>query len=204
MWTVDAVFQVFHDADMLGTCMHEYTTLHTHLYVLTSHMHAPTFHSQLWSTIYICILVFKFAEGVMTYEVLLFFHHIHCIGVPISEQEECDPQKDGHLYAMNGSDSSEGRLEVCHERSIRNVCDLKLNFSMINADVACYQLGFAGAKDVVNNGTAFGRSTTDQAWLANLQCNGLEERLKDCNPAGWYKGNDCSVGTAVGVRCNSK
>lgn len=107
------------------------------------------------------------------------------------------------MYVVNGSDSSEGRLEVCHERSIRNVCDMELYFSMTNANVACYELGFAGAKEPVNNGTAFGRSTIDQAWLANLKCKGPEEHLEDCKPH-WDDDNDCSIATAIGVRCNSE
>ena len=60
-----------------------------------------------------------------------FFSHINCIAI-------CT---ESSLRLQGGTDSTEGRLEICALEAWRTICDT--NFGREDATVACKQLGFS-------------------------------------------------------------
>jgi hypothetical protein len=80
-----------------------------------------------------------------------------------------------------------------HDGEWRPVCDDL--FGMNEANVACRQLGFAGATSYQ---TVTGQ--TNDFWLDDVQCNGSELRLDDCRHAGWGREN-CSASETQAVTC---
>ncbi|GAB4205467.1 MAG: hypothetical protein OHK0013_21370 [Sandaracinaceae bacterium] len=80
-----------------------------------------------------------------------------------------------------------------HDGEWRPVCDNL--FGMEEANVACRQLGFAGASSYQ---TVTGN--TDEFWLDDLDCTGAELRLDDCRHLGWGDEN-CSRSETQAVTC---
>ena len=71
-------------------------------------------------------------------------------------------------------------------------------WSLQDADVACRQLGFQGARRAY--GSAYFGAGEGPIWLDNLQCNTSESRLEDCPNKGWMI-NDCTHNQDAGVEC---
>ena len=59
----------------------------------------------------------------------------------------------------------------------RPVCDD--DFTLVNADVACKQLGFIGAVSFTKE-SRYGRTSPEFA-MDQVRCDGTEERLLDCS-----------------------
>ena len=88
-----------------------------------------------------------------------------------------------HLQLVNGSNRSEGRLNICHEEEWGSVCYVdtetgQLTFSNISADVACFQLGFAGALTWFKHGR-FGPGNLN-TWMKRVMCTGSETNITQC------------------------
>ena len=49
---------------------------------------------------------------------------------------------DGDLRLVNGSEPTEGRIEVCRNNSYGTICDDR--WDVLDARVACRQLGYSG------------------------------------------------------------
>ena len=71
-------------------------------------------------------------------------------------------------------------------------------WSLQDADVACRQLGFQGARRAY--GSAYFGAGEGPIWLDNLQCNTSESRLEDCPNKGLLV-NDCTHNQDAGVEC---
>ncbi|XP_078700797.1 scavenger receptor cysteine-rich domain-containing protein DMBT1-like [Branchiostoma floridae x Branchiostoma belcheri] len=99
---------------------------------------------------------------------------------------------------VGGKASNEGRLEVQRESGEWGaVCDD--SWDIIDADIACRQLGYTGAV----NGTehSFFGAGSGKIWLDNVICTGTESNLAECQHNGWGKHN-CRQDEAVGVVCS--
>ena len=67
------------------------------------------------------------------------------------------------------------------------------------ANVACKQMGFAGASD--SNWTYSSSGSSSQTiWLDNVECTGSETRLINCIHLGLGVGN-CGHSEDIGVQC---
>ena len=103
----------------------------------------------------------------------------------------------GNPIRLNGSDNAySGRVEYCYNGIYGTICDDE--WSIQDANVACRQLGFQGARRAY--GSAYFGPGTGPIWLDNLQCNDSESRLEDCPNKGWLV-NDCTHNDDAGVEC---
>ena len=103
----------------------------------------------------------------------------------------------GNPIRLNGSDDSySGRVEYCYNGIFGTICDDE--WSLQDANVACRQLGFQGARRAY--GSAYFGPGTGPIWLDNLQCTDTESRLEDCPNKGW-RVNDCTHDNDAGVEC---
>ena len=102
------------------------------------------------------------------------------------------------------SRNSEGRVEVIYNDEWGTVCDDY--WSNGDGNVACRQMGFAGAERVFWNSHFGGAARGTEIWLDNLQCVGNEKDLLECrrrgNPAvGEHNCSDRRHTEDAGVRC---
>ena len=101
------------------------------------------------------------------------------------------------------SRNTEGRVEVINNGEWGTVCDDY--WSNDDGQVACKQMGFAGAERVFWNSRFGGAAKGTEMWLDNLQCVGNEKGLLDCPRRGTAVGeHDCSDRRHTedaGVRC---
>ena len=93
-----------------------------------------------------------------------------------------------------------GRVDVYHDDTWGTVC--KDRFALVDARVACRQLGFRAAIGVVHYPDIFGALDTDPMWLDEVNCRGSETRLVDCGHDG-FGVHDCSWNEVVGVECET-
>ena len=87
------------------------------------------------------------------------------------------------ICSIEGSPSNirlDGFLRLPHEGNImvngQPVCDD--DFTLINADVACKELGYSGAVSFTTRST-YGETSPEFA-MDNVECDGTEARLLDC------------------------
>ena len=80
------------------------------------------------------------------------------------------------------SRNTEGRVEVINDGVWGTVCDDY--WSNGDGNVACRQMGFAGAERVFFNSHFGGAAKGTRTWLDNLQCAGDEDDLLDCPRRG--------------------
>jgi len=101
-----------------------------------------------------------------------------------------------HTVTLVGrSDGQEGRLEVYHNGTWGTVCDN--GFTDAAAGVVCYMLGYGHVGRFIGNRYGAG---SGQIWLDNLQCNGTETNITDCQHSGWGS-HDCQHSQDVSVSC---
>ena len=120
------------------------------------------------------------------------------------------PAHAGDLRLVGGASAAQGILQVYHGGKWGTVCDD--GFTMVDAHVACRQLGFdAGAAELMHyrpawiseNTAHFSASAAERAvWMDSVQCDGTEARLADCPFGGWGREN-CQHAEDVAVRCNA-
>jgi len=89
----------------------------------------------------------------------------------------------------------EGLLEVYYRGMWGTVC--RDYFNNAAAGVVCYSLGYGHGGQVISN-----RYSADswQIWLDDVQCNGTEGSIVDCQHSGWGNHN-CGYGEEVSVSC---
>ncbi|XP_019859007.1 PREDICTED: deleted in malignant brain tumors 1 protein-like [Amphimedon queenslandica] len=105
----------------------------------------------------------------------------------------CTP---GTVRLVNGSNSTEGRVELCHNGKWGTVCDDY--WGNTDANVVCRQLGY-------DSGTAFGRAYFGQGTglivMDDVHCNGAESYLTNCTHTNTMYHN-CYHFEDAGVRCS--
>ncbi|XP_033732141.1 neurotrypsin-like [Pecten maximus] len=113
---------------------------------------------------------------------------------------ECDEYKDNLTRLVGGSDQYEGRLEVYHAGQWGSVCIDRWDNFVLNAHVACRQLGHTGGSFRRVTATERGEG---QFWMDGIECNGEETHLNHCNFNGWGSEN-CfhSENDDVFLQCN--
>ncbi|PIK49864.1 putative scavenger receptor cysteine-rich protein type 12 isoform X1 [Apostichopus japonicus] len=97
---------------------------------------------------------------------------------------------------VEGKDVTSGRVEVSVNGEWGTVCDDQWDDD--DAEVVCRYLGYAGA--MAARGLAFYGQGTGSILLDDVQCDGTELSLNDCN-ANRIGENDCSHGEDAGVEC---
>ena len=105
------------------------------------------------------------------------------------------------LRLVGGSDSSRGRLEVYHDGRWGTVCDD--DWDIKDGQVACLQMGFGAAVEVILKGGSRGLRGRDPIWLDNVECTGLEDNIADCEHNGWGV-TDCTHFEDAGLVCIGK
>lgn len=100
------------------------------------------------------------------------------------------------IALVNGGIPSAGRLEVFYNGEYGTVCDDY--FTMENAQVACRQLGFAGAKMLAPE-AHFGEGTGPIV-MDNVRCIGTETNIAQCSHKEWAV-HDCNHREDVGIMC---
>lgn len=94
--------------------------------------------------------------------------------------------RDGHSEGV-------GRVEVLHAGEWGTVCNE--GWDMVDAYVACRQLGFPG---VLNSYTAI--DGVGPVWLARVACKGTESAVSQCRHSPWGR-TQCLRRNDVGVSC---
>ncbi|XP_078390923.1 scavenger receptor cysteine-rich domain-containing protein DMBT1-like isoform X1 [Cetorhinus maximus] len=101
------------------------------------------------------------------------------------------------IRLMDGSDYCSGRVEVYYNNTWGSVCDD--SWDMLDAQVACRELGCGTAKAAPGNAN-FGAATSS-FWLDEVNCNGTEFKLSQCQSNSIGEHN-CSPGEAASVVCS--
>lgn len=96
---------------------------------------------------------------------------------------------------VNGSGRCSGRLEIHSNQSWWSVCEEDLDRN--DAQVVCRELG-CGAPGLLQGGL-YGDGEAP-VWTSELQCEGNESKVLDCNRSS-SAGKTCSSGTAAGLTC---
>jgi len=89
----------------------------------------------------------------------------------------------------------EGLLQVYYKGRWGTVC--RDYFNNAAAGVVCYTLGYGHGGQVINNRQSAGSQVI---WLDDVQCNGTETSIADCQHSGWGDHN-CRHGEDVSVSC---
>ena len=101
---------------------------------------------------------------------------------------------------VNGSNSSEGRVEVNYnQEGWGTICDDLWDIN--DADVVCKMLGFKSASRAPKR--AFFGAGSGYVWMDDLLCYGNESTLLDCSHSG-LKVHNCRHSEDAGVTCTSK
>ena len=101
------------------------------------------------------------------------------------------------IRLVDGNTSMEGRVEVMHNGRWGTVCSQ--SWDSIDGLVVCRQLGFPHNAVEVSANAAF-RGGTGAIWMADVNCNGLEDELGECEHNGWGK-SACVHDQDAGVIC---
>ncbi|XP_072167399.1 scavenger receptor cysteine-rich domain superfamily protein-like [Diadema setosum] len=106
---------------------------------------------------------------------------------------------EGSIRLVDGSEDSEGRVEIFHNSVWGTVCDDA--WGMNDARVVCRQLGYEEAEEATSS-ARFGGGEDDQPiFMDNVDCTGSEVELADCDFWGWGDHN-CQHSEDAGVRCS--
>ena len=97
-----------------------------------------------------------------------------------------------------GMSDTEGNVLICHENTLGPVCDDYWSEVDHAAGVACRQLGYpTGSATILS---FFGRPSSWDYWLDDVQCDGTEASLSECDHRPWGDHN-CSADEAAGAIC---
>ena len=99
---------------------------------------------------------------------------------------------------VDGPTQYEGRVEVYYNGEWGTVCDD--GWDLNDAQVVCRQLGFGTA--IAARGEAFYGQGSDQIWLDNVNCIGIESTIENCAHNGWGIEN-CAHRDDAGVKCSN-
>jgi len=117
-------------------------------------------------------------------------------GVFIQCSTEPDPEELSLRLAGNGADCRTGRLETYHNGEWGSVCDEQ--FNIIDAAVACRELGFKSGRPVGID--SFGPGT-GPILMSEPICFGEETKLASCRHEGGT--HKCSHASDVAVECSN-
>ncbi|XP_071503568.1 neurotrypsin-like [Diadema antillarum] len=97
---------------------------------------------------------------------------------------------------VGGEDDTQGRVEIYYSGQWGTVCDDW--WDIVNANVVCRMLGFEGALRY-SCCAEYGQGS-GPIYLDNVECNGTEKNLADCQHNG-YETHNCKHIEDVGVKC---
>uniref|UniRef100_A0A6I8Q001 SRCR domain-containing protein n=1 Tax=Xenopus tropicalis TaxID=8364 RepID=A0A6I8Q001_XENTR len=122
--------------------------------------------------------------------------HLLCLPLVLALVTQFGAQP-GSIRLVNGGGRCEGRVEIYYNGTWGTVCDDLWNMS--SARVVCRQLHCGEPKDAKKD--AFFGSGEESIWMDNVECDGSENALNDCNFRGWGL-HDCSHNEDAGVVCS--
>ncbi len=105
--------------------------------------------------------------------------------------------EEGDVRLFGGSVASEGRVAIFHDGQWGTVCDDSWDIN--DASVVCRQLGFLEATTAWQN-AHFGQGS-GKIFMDDVECDGDEERLGDCDFSGWCTEN-CGHSEDASVTCS--
>lgn len=114
-----------------------------------------------------------------------------CNNVAIICSESPSPETEIRL--VGGFTQWDGRVEILHDKTWGAVCGNQ--WSLINTDVACHQLGYQTA---AQNRSISLSETPNKIWLSAVECSGGEGSLAACKHSDW---GVSSCETYAGVLC---
>ncbi|XP_011673150.1 scavenger receptor class A member 5-like [Strongylocentrotus purpuratus] len=101
---------------------------------------------------------------------------------------------EGNLRLVNGSDYTEGRLEIFHDDQWGSICDN--TWFGDDASVACRQMGLGNVKYAYQDyGPGQG-----PVHLDDVDCRGTEMYITTCQKGDWGV-NNCGHDSDVGMSC---
>lgn len=107
-----------------------------------------------------------------------------------------------HLFDLNRQFNYQGLGWILMKTQGRNwsiICDE--HFSMAEADVACRQLGYLGATDLLKGYRSNVYEDFPNAPIVKVKCNSNESNFQECE---WEEiGDMCKSNTAAGIQCSS-
>ncbi|XP_071503570.1 scavenger receptor cysteine-rich domain-containing protein DMBT1-like [Diadema antillarum] len=102
----------------------------------------------------------------------------------------------GEIRLVGGQDNTQGRVEIYYDGQWGTVCDD--SWDIEEANVVCRMLGFEGASNY-SCCSEYGEGS-GPILLDNVQCNGTESNLADCQHSE-YEMHNCGHHEDVGVEC---
>ncbi|XP_076082552.1 scavenger receptor cysteine-rich domain superfamily protein-like [Mytilus galloprovincialis] len=102
------------------------------------------------------------------------------------------------IRLLDGSNPSEGRLEVKHNNEWGTVCGT--NFDASDSRVVCRMFGYDTENPSIYIGNHFQLNGSKKIWMDNLGCWGTEDDLGQCNFSPWGL-NNCTHQQDVGIAC---
>ena len=109
-----------------------------------------------------------------------------------------DQPSEEDVRLVNGDNSFEGRVELSRNGTWGTVCDDL--FDINDAQVICRMLGFSGAVAAYSN-ARYGQGS-GQIWLDDVQCNGNEANIWDCQHSG-IGSHNCRHSEDASVVCQA-
>ena len=108
----------------------------------------------------------------------------------------------GNLRLFGGSNNRTGRVEIFIEpnNTWGTVCDD--DWDNLDAQVVCRQLGLGNTGTAIS-GFSTNASSSVPIWLDNVNCNGFESRLIDCQHNG-VGNHNCDHTKDAGVICEGR
>ncbi|KAL5013038.1 hypothetical protein ScPMuIL_011589 [Solemya velum] len=104
------------------------------------------------------------------------------------------------IRLVNGSRSSQGRVEINHGGTWGTICDDTFDMNNNAAMVVCRMLHLPVNHPIVRGEQYYGAGS-GQIWLDEVSCNGTEQSITSCRHLNWGT-NDCGHSEDVGVDCD--
>ena len=129
--------------------------------------------------------------------------HLAVLATALAVGAPAGAQTEGELRLIEHDDTTgRGYLEIYHDNEWGLICDDY--WGKRDADVACRQLGYAGAVKAID--IIRGRSSARRFWLDDVDCVGNEASISDCprlDNIGWGVDNCNIYSERAGVECKT-